>query len=595
MFDLETTKTLRKTRKKNLGSFLAMLFCTLVILSTMGNSFGIRNSYAQQQLLLQPQHPSILTYHSPWSNNLRNSYAPQQLLLQPQHPSILTYHSPWSNNLRNSYAPQQLLLQPQHPSILTYHSPLSNNLSNSSAPQQLQNQQPSTVANSSAQQQLQNQQPSTVALSPWNNNLQAICGHGVCSGTANSGNTHWHNNNIVSSNLMISSGPQKSLDTTHVFASNKIIGPDRFRFINSYWTTSDTSNGVDVGTSSAFLGANPLPPNPKLEVDTNEGYSTLAVALQYQGVVQLSGIAAGLKLPIGFKAINPLTDDRTNFDIVLSSYRGNIFPGQGVVLYFPMYILPTAKVGLPVLGQLALHFLRTDDRLSSDSISPEESNTFSKTLSLTRTTFPNQTTITDTFTPSSDFFHTFTREIPYDFINQVIPVTWHVTGQETLDVVTLPTLGKDAVKTISTNFVTIPNGKTTLVRLAVRNTGDAPVWDLTVNVLPGLQSNLGINGLTPSAITSPNIPQTLFSTILPIGIAGPAFFGIGELGPNQNAEFDVRVFPTHYVAGTVELLNVRLVYNNIVGERVDTSVPSNPTNPTPSICCQVYFNVAPNP
>jgi hypothetical protein len=45
----------------------------------------------------------------------------------------------------------------------------------------------------------------------------------------------------------------------------------------------------------------------------------------------------------------------------------------------------------------------------------------------------------------------------------------------------------------------------------------------------------------------------------------------------------------------VELLNVRLVYNNIVGERVDTSVPSNPTNPTPSTCCQVYFNVLPNP
>src|SRR5215469_2746351 len=184
MFDLETTKTLRKTRKKNLGSFLAMLFCTLVIVSTMGNSFGIRNSYAQQQQQQQPQ---------------------------TQQPSILTYHSPLSNNLRNSY-PQQ----------------------------QLQNQQPSTVANSSAQQQLQNQQPSTVALSPWSNNLQAICGHGVCSGTANSGNTqnnhsgntHWHNNNIVSSMLTTSSSPTKSLDLTHEFTSTKIIGPDRFRFIN---------------------------------------------------------------------------------------------------------------------------------------------------------------------------------------------------------------------------------------------------------------------------------------------------------------------------------------------------------------------------
>ena len=107
--------------------------------------------------------------------------------------------------------------------------------------------------------------------------------------------------------------------------------------------------------------------------------------------------------------------------------------------------------------------------------------------------------------------------IPFDFINQVIPVIFKVTGQETLDVVTLPTGGKDAVKNISTNIVTIPNGATTLVRLAVRNTGDVPIYDLTVNVSPRLQAALGINGFTPSAITSPNIPLTLFSSILPIG------------------------------------------------------------------------------
>ena len=101
-------------------------------------------------------------------------------------------------------------------------------------------------------------------------------------------------------------------------------------------------------------------------------------------------------------------------------------------------------------------------------------------------------------------------------------------------------------------------------------------------MFPGLQSALGINGLTPSAITSPNIPQTLFSTIPPVGLVGPSFFGIGELGPNQNAEFDVNVFPTHYVAGTVELMNVNLVFNNIVGER------STQLN-------QVYFNVTPSP
>ncbi len=164
----------------------------------------------------------------------------------------------------------------------------------------------------------------------------------------------------------------------------------------------------------------------------------------------------------------------------------------------------------------------------------------------------------------------------------MIPVIFKVTGSETLDVVTLPTAGKDAVKNISTNIVTIPNGATTKVRLAVRNTGDAPIYDLTVNVFPGLQSALGISGLNPAAIASPNIPQTLFSTIQPVGVVGPSFFGIGELGPNQNAEFDVNVFPTHYVAGTVELMNVNLLFNNIVGER------GTQLN-------QVYFNVTPSP
>jgi len=63
---------------------------------------------------------------------------------------------------------------------------------------------------------------------------------------------------------------------------------------------------------------------------------------------------------------------------------------------------------------------------------------------------------------------------------------------------------------------------------------------------------------------------------------GPSFFSIGELPPNTNKEFDVRVYHTHYVAGTVELMNVNLVYNNIFGERATQ-------------LNQVYFNVTPNP
>jgi hypothetical protein len=123
----------------------------------------------------------------------------------------------------------------------------------------------------------------------------------------------------------------------HQYIGNKVVGTDRFRFVTSYWTAPATSLGVDVRTSAnnTFLAAGSLPPNQKLEVDTNEGPSTLAVVLQYEGVVTLAGITAALKLPVRFKPPFPLTDDRTNFDIALSSYRGHI--------YFSVNALPTGS------------------------------------------------------------------------------------------------------------------------------------------------------------------------------------------------------------------------------------------------------------
>ena len=72
MFYLKTT--VRKTKKKNIGSFLAVLFCTLVIVSSIGTSFGIRNSYAQAQQQQIQQAPTV-AYNSPWSNNLQVSSA----------------------------------------------------------------------------------------------------------------------------------------------------------------------------------------------------------------------------------------------------------------------------------------------------------------------------------------------------------------------------------------------------------------------------------------------------------------------------------------------------------------------------------------
>jgi len=543
-----------------------MVFCTLVIVSSIGTSFGIKNSYAEAQ---QQQ---------------------QQQQLAPRQAPTIAYQSPWNNNLQISSA---------------------------------------------------------------GSNSQPLCAAGICkqssdpvttTQTTNADPTQIANMDPIATNThvtkSITATSNKPLTLTHQFTSSKIIGPDRFRFINYYWTSSATPRAVDVGTSSSGplgpsanppLSATAQGPNVKQEVDTNEGQNSLAVQLQYQGVVPLAGVTAALKLPAGFKAAYPLTDDPTRWDIALSAFRGTIVPGMGITLYFTMNILPTAKVGLPVLGPLAMHFLRADSRNINDNMEAIPANILSRAFTNTVNignpslaacsglTVPNSTCITKAEGPfthsltfTRDYLGQFNRQIPFDYINQVIPVIFKVSGQETLDVVTLPPGAPVSLDAISTNIVKIPNDATTRLRLAVTNTGDAGIYDLTVNVFPGLQSSLGINGLTPSAISSPNIPQTLFSTILPIGIVGHSTFYLGEIPANGIKEFDVNVFPTHYVAGTVELLNVGLTYNNAVGTRVITGSMS-PSSVGGSWACtinnngfatgtcgaptlnQVYFAIAPSP
>jgi hypothetical protein len=86
----------------------------------------------------------------------------------------------------------------------------------------------------------------------------------------------------------------------------------------------------------------------------------------------------------------------------------------------------------------------------------------------------------------------------------------------------------NATTQFSNQILKIPSGVTTKLMLALTNTGDVAFWYADVNLdsnAANLQSVLGINGLNPFAITSPNNPQTLFSIILPLAIVGPQDFG----------------------------------------------------------------------
>lgn len=334
-------------RKKNIGSLFSMLVCTLVLTGTIGDTFGITDSYAQKQQV-QTQAPSTITYGWPWSINVPiGNNSTQRPLCQ-------------ANTCDSNI--QHINVEPQHAVI---HSS-------------------QTFANT------------------------------------------------------------KNFDLNHSFVSNKVIGPDRFRFITSYWTTSDTSRAIDAGTSTNETRLGLLGPiagswpaimaNPKVEVDAGEGFSTLAVVLQYEGVVHLAGITAALKLPSDFKAQLPLIDDLNNYNIALSSYRGHIYPSQGIVLYFSLDVTTNTKVQSPGLGILALHFLRSDQRSVLDSLDASQQDIFARALSTTtNTTVPNWM-FNDNFDFNRNYYNQLGRFIPFDFINQVTPIIFKITGREILDV-----------------------------------------------------------------------------------------------------------------------------------------------------------------
>ena len=94
--------------------------------------------------------------------------------------------------------------------------------------------------------QLQTQQPSTITFqSLWSNNLPGFNDGNMPS--TYYGNTRDHNAAISTSLTFTNS---KNPELNHSFVINKLVGPDRFRFVTSYWTTTQTNRGVDVGTSA---------------------------------------------------------------------------------------------------------------------------------------------------------------------------------------------------------------------------------------------------------------------------------------------------------------------------------------------------------
>ncbi len=370
----------------------------------------------------------------------------------------------------------------------------------------------------------------------------------------------------------------KSLNLQHSDTRFKVVGPDNFRFIKSYWTSDNTPHAVDVGTSanSTFLLANPQDPNLNLETDINQGPTTLAVSLQYEGVVQLAGLTAAMKLPHGFNSTLPLLHNTKRFDIAFSNYIGNIYPGQGVTLYFPVNVTNNTKVQ-PYVAPLALHTLRSDLRTSTDSIDATQQDQFASVLDIQNATLPFFDFNNHNNKASSIFIHNYdlTRQysainellLPYDFVNQVIPVAFEVTGQEFLDI---QALGPNVTATSSPYTVLVPPGIPTKVRILLNNTGDAPIYDTVTTVSTRDESAIAAT-VVPSATNIPNVVQQ--NAILPMVIVGPTQQNTGFIAAGGTHEFDVTIVPSFYVGGTVENLFVNLAFTNSVSEQSSLTIP----------------------
>jgi hypothetical protein len=599
-----------------------MVFClVLTLMSTVSSTFGISNSGAQ----IQTEPPSTIQYNSPWNNNKQISSASTNQPLCKA--GICT--QPANTTLINSAKPTT---KPQ-------------NTVSSSATTSTNNVQPTTIqptttkpqntVSSSATTSTNNVQPTTIQ--PTTTKPQNT--------VSSSATTSTNNVQPTTKTLTQTFTTNKTPTLFHSFVSSYIVGADRFRFIKSYWTSSDVAppnllNGYPTAnTPCPGLENSPFSLQPQAlntEVDTDEGYATLAVILQYQGVAALTGIAAGLELPSGVQAQLPLETDRNNYNIALSNFVGAIIPGQAITLCFPLNVLQSAKVQVPVLGPLALHFLRSHSRMLTDTIDSTKMESAMRMLQFANekntTTFnnnfntpPSPTQPSLTFTYNNEF----DRNIPFDYINQVIPVIFKVTGREILDVSLPPqpisafspsVPSKQLASTPGFANITVSGLEKLLSRYnapsssgsgsssmsSPTNWGKSRLLSATggsgsipdPNPKKSPSKNVTSAGVTPCAsnctklthavnITFSNIGDVSLHDLVavlstnvsslvtaaavmqtyPLGIQGPSTFHILSLGPRSSRTISVNV-TTAIGCATVEPITVSSTYTNSIGLRV---------------------------
>ncbi|HEY6534961.1 MAG TPA: hypothetical protein VIY08_04040, partial [Candidatus Nitrosocosmicus sp.] len=231
----------------------------------------------------------------------------------------------------------------------------------------------------------------------------------------------------------------------------------------------------------------------------------------------------------------------------------------------------------PYVAPLALHTLRSDLRTSTNSIDASQQDQFASVLDIQNATssflsgFNSNNQASSTYSHNYDLSRDFNaiNELlkPYDFVNQVIPIVFRVTGAEFMDV---QALGPNATATTSPYVVLASPGVPTKIRLLVNNTGDAPIFNTVTTVSTRDESAIAAT-VVPSSTNIPNVVQQ--NAILPMVIIGPTTKNMGFIPANGTNEFDLTIVPSFYAGGTVENLFVNLAFTNTVSESINVILP----------------------
>jgi hypothetical protein len=382
---------------------------------------------------------------------------------------------------------------------------------------------------------------------------------------------------------------EKSDAITTSDLKNITKGSVKLVFINSYWTDNTVVGGVDAGATSGQTSAQSLAPVKRVEVDPGEGDSILAIVLVNQGFVELTSITASLDLPTGFGSV--ISSEQEDSRVALSSYDGQVDPGQTFILYFPIKILQNAELEKEYNADLTVHYFKATDE--QEGRSEIEQNTKMGThLDLSQCLDDDNTNRTKNHAIrhiEAKIVHT-----PFDTKTQTIKVPIELSGKVILDVI--GSQSQNANKNLSTyvdtsNVLNAIPGVGNKLKLIINNVGSDAATGVIATVSGRTQAATNNNIITPSSAgnISRNVVQE--SSLIPIIVLGGTTFNLGTVPAGQNKAIDTLVFPNNLAAGTLETLDVELSYNDaygnkksaneIVGIQILPSSPQSDLNVTP--------------